>query len=204
MMDKDRELMESLPKLFNIQINNTIDFLIFVDSIQVHLELYLDTTPQWILDLLEKRASLYYKQLIHCFHYNPEMIRYRAGVVMTEIVNNMMDVVDGNQSGKDFQIYAAHDFNIYSMAYAFGAEDQLPEKVMYADTLMFDLIASKNEKEEPRVKVAYFGWRNGSKLQFPLKIAGCDYQESCGISAFVKATNQLMVKEKKFEEYCTI
>lgn len=33
MMDKDRELMESLPKQFNIQINNTIVFLIFVDSI---------------------------------------------------------------------------------------------------------------------------------------------------------------------------
>lgn len=203
MMVNDRDILESLPQLFNIQFNNTMDLLILIDSIGVQIELYRDTTPQWIIDLYEKRLSPYIQMCIHCLNFNAAMTQYRVGVVMTEIVENMKDIVVGKEISKKFQIYSGHDFNLHSIAYALGAKDQLPERVGHGDTIMVDLIASKSESEEPSVQVVYFSVRNGSVSQYPLIIMGCDGQKLCNLSAFIEATRHVTnVTVKELESYC--
>lgn len=203
MMANDRDLLESLPQLFNIQLNNTMDLLTLIDSMEVQIELYRDTTPQWIIDLYEKRLSSYIQMCIHCLNYKAAMTRYRVGVVMTEIVENMKAIVEGKEISKKFQIYSGHDFNLHSIAYALGAKDQLPERVGHGDTVMVDLIANKNASEEPSVQVAFFSVRNGSISEYPLIISGCNGQDSCSLSAFIEATSHVNnVTVKELERFC--
>lgn len=203
-MAEDHEFLDSIPELFQTEITSIMDILLLIDAVLVQMQLSRDTTPQWAVDMVYGRLVSYSKPYFQCLYNDPEMIRYRAGIVITEIVENMKAVIEGRESGKKFQIYSGHDFNLYSLAFAMGAEDQLPERVLFGDTIMFDLIANKNESEEPRVEIVYFSLRNGSVLKFPLKVKGCNGQESCSLSGFIKATSHVNnVTLKDLGEYCS-
>lgn len=192
--------MDSLSKLFQTPITNVSDFIFLIDSLNVYKNLAEETIPQWAIDMYDNQLIVYHRAWFHRMHHNQEMVRYRAGLVMTEVVSNFRAVAAEKGTRKNFSIYSGHDINLYSWAFAMGVADQLPQEVLQGDTLMIDLFAAKGETGEPQVQVVFLSYRNGSYLQFPLKVNGMD--DACPLSEFINATQHAIATEGEIDAYC--
>lgn len=199
LFSENKELFDSLPELFRMEINSIWDLFMLIDALNIYKTLARDTLPKWAEDLYDSKFATFNNLVLFHMHLNSEMVRFRVGMVMTEIIENMQLIAGKTGQGRRFSIYSGHDATVFTFAFALGLVEQLPTVIKHGDTLMIDLIAPQDDSEEAHVQVIYMSFEDGSYLQFPMKVNG---EESWPLSAFVVMTRNLITTESEIDEYC--
>lgn len=199
---KDKVAIDKLALLLNTTFEAPLDLAMTVDGIRIHIQLeeIKRDVPQEMVELYNHTFKNYLGLFFEVSGAKSEMLRYRIGVLLSEVVKNFQLLANGEKTARKFLIYSGHDINIYSLAMALGVRDQIPDPVYYGDTLMFDLISGDSD-QEPLVQVDYLTIRNDvGYLKYPLQII--EQRDNCSLSDFVDLVSHLLTTEKELYEYC--
>lgn len=191
-MAADKEAFKAFSQKLGSPISTIENVLIVSDALKIQMGID-PTMPQWAKDGFTNTFQKYGVLSTTMLHKNPTMIKIRGGPMLTEMVNNMVAVANGNASGKKVLLYSAHDITVSSLAYALGVEEQIPRHISYSDSIMVDLVGVGSG--EASVEVIYMDNANKVPKAFHLSVPGCG--KSCSLSRFRQAVQGMMVDDYK-------
>lgn len=186
--EEDQAELARIGALAGLEQNDRTALLTLGDSFKALLYLDCDI-PQWAKDAYYNTLEKYVLNSWAIMFSNPTMLQIRGWPMIAEIVNNMVAVVNNEESGKNLLIYSAHDMTVAAMAFALGVGDQLPRNIEYGDVIMVDLV--RNGSSEPKVEVIYMSKANMFPQMIPLNVPGCG--TSCTLTTFRALTSHMMV-----------
>lgn len=152
-LETDQGIIEDIAQRLGATINTLFDILLISDSIRTQMEIELSSVPQWVIDAYHETFEKYSILLKIISNATPKMIQLSGGPILTEIVTNMEKIASKDPSAKKVMIYSGHDSTVANLAYALGVQDQIPEPINLADTIMVDLV--QNGNGEPKVQAFY-------------------------------------------------
>lgn len=193
----DKTAFSDFATLLGAEISDVIDVMSVSDTLKIQ-QMIDSTVPQWAKDAYTKTFKKYNILVKTLVNATPKMVKIRGGPMITEMVENMVRIANGDSTGKKVLLYSAHDSTIASLAYALGVIDQIPEPISFSDTIMVDLV--QNASEEPRVEVIYLDKANIIPRSFKLNVPGCG--ESCTLGTFQNAVKDMFVED--FDALCSV
>lgn len=198
-MEANEEEVLRIAALAGIQIKSYQDVGGLAQSMKAMLYLGCKL-PQWAMDAFNGTLQLQEFSQVnwHVLFDNDVMRMTRGGTIVTQIVNNMVAVANGEEAGKNFKIYSAHDMTVAALAFALGVDDQLPMEINYGDLIMVDLV--QNGSAEPKVEVIYLSKEAAIPQMIPMNVPGCGF--SCTLTAFRAATSDMMVED--YDALCRV
>lgn len=200
MLDNEKDLFSNLSDMFETPMGSFFDFRVLCDTLNILEQFTPNDVPKWAVDVLHNYCLSYWMTSYEYFTYKEESVKYRSGMVITEIVNNMNAVAEMSADAKIFNIYSGHDVNIYSMAKLLGVVDQLPQEISNGAAILFDLLAGNDVDDEPRVQVSYTHQINNTFQSFELLI---NAQITISLGDFVQLTKQYFSTKEELRAYCS-
>lgn len=190
-LEEDKSALEELEILADTDLSSINKIVVFGEAVKALLYLDACNTPQWAVDAYYNILQKYVDNNWVLLFANFIRTKIRGGPMVTEMVNNMVQVAKNEDSGKNFIIWSGHDTSIASLAYALRVGDQLPSEINYADSIMVDLV--QKGTAEPTVEVIYLSRLNTIPQMIPMNVPGCGV--SCTLTAFRAATSEMMVED---------
>lgn len=157
-------------------------------------------TPFFITNGLLKDFGNFYSAYMRSLHANAYMIKIRAGLLITRIVDNFKAIVQRDETAARVLTFSGEDHNLFSLAYALNVQRLIPRFPKYLDTIAVEL-HQEGRGREHTVKVFYVTphEKDGS-LSRELIMTMCP--PPCRFENFKMRMRRFQVEESDYKELC--
>lgn len=148
---RHQKTLEVFSRRSGKKLNSISDATFLFDVLKCELEYDLPQ-PEWTkevaVDLREEVMAMH----LALFTWTEEMKKAKAGPLLGDILDRMLQVVEGRSQQKIF-IYSGHDLTLSTVTRTLGLEEQVPKAIEVASALIFELLIVE---KRPMVQVGGF------------------------------------------------
>ncbi|CAH0395040.1 unnamed protein product [Bemisia tabaci] len=203
-LDENHEFVSNISKNTGQEIESIYDIYHIYDNLLVAQEQGL-SLPKWAQgDSWDKLQSLAKIDNLRLFA-PPEMIKLKSGVLINEILSNMLRKADKQRNSQSrLSLYSARDLALVYLWRGLKIKPEITERPSYGAALIIEL---HEISDKYRVKIMYKNSYSDENLTV-LKIEGCgdgqngENDEMCDITTFTSASIGAVIED--FDKSCEI
>ncbi|TKR88977.1 hypothetical protein L596_013142 [Steinernema carpocapsae] len=198
-MNKNKNFLDTLRQQSKYEIDDLEDVFGFSDTLKIEKQ-YNMTLPAWITGDIYNKTQTLGLESFDCIYggaafglpENKEMVRLTSGVLITQILKNIEEKINGTNEYL-YHAYSAHDTTLSGLLRTLGAKQALLGHNLtdYGATVVIELW--KLFIDTYGIKVRY-----SANVESPIdtitdKVAGCGKAEFCPLQTFVENRKDYIV-----------
>lgn len=151
--------------LLNFQnITNIFQAVVIHDTLEVH-RFHNLKLPAWTDSIFPEKMSQLKARAFELFTETPYMRRIKGGLLVTEILDKMMQKQSGEIS-QNILIYSGHDASLANIARGLNVTDQVTMLPEYGATLAFEMHCNEANFTDCSIKVRAIHFSATEKFRF--------------------------------------